>query len=106
MAGTRTAESDMALDDDGTLRWWTPDEEPSVSYGFCSNCGGSLFWRSADRPETVAVAAGTLDPPTGLATVFALFNAEASDYHRLDPDLPGQPHDWPPGLSWDRLHPS
>lgn len=94
MAGTNTAEADLDLDD-GTesLRWWTPDDEPAVSYGFCSGCGGSLFWRSADRPGTVSVAAGTLDPPTGLTTVLALFTAEASDYHRLDPDLPGHPHD-------------
>lgn len=105
MAGTRTAESDMVLDDGGTLRWWTPDEESSVSYGFCSNCGGSLFWRTANRPGTVSVAAGALDPPTGLNTVHALFTAEASDYHRLDPDLPGHPHDSPPDSSWDRLYP-
>lgn len=43
------------------------------------------------------MAAGALDPPTGLNTVHALFTAEASDYHRLDPDLPGHPHDSPPG---------
>ena len=47
------------------------------------------------RPGTVSLAAEALDPPTGLATVFVLFAAEASDYHRLDPDLPGQPHDSP-----------
>ena len=98
MAGTNTAEADLELDDvDGALRWWTPDEEPAVSYGFCSGCGASLFWRAADRPGTVSVAAGTLDPPTGLTTVHALFTAEASDYHRLDPNLPGHPHDRPPG---------
>ena len=104
MAGTNTAEADLDLDD-GTksLRWWTPDEEPAVSYGFCSGCGGSLFWRSADRPGTVSVAAGTLDPPTGLTTVLALFTAEASDYHRLDPALPGHPHDKPPGDEVKRL---
>ena len=46
------------------------------------------------RPAgTVSVAAGALDPPTGLNTVHALFTAEASDYHRLDPDLPGHPHE-------------
>ena len=40
-----------------------------------------------------SVAAGTLDPPTGLSTVHALFVADASDYHRLDPDLPHHLHD-------------
>ena len=91
MAATRTALSDLALDDTGnTLRWWTPAEEPAVAYGFCSHCGSSLFWRCTDRPEAISIAAGTLDSPTGLTTTAAVFGAEASDYHRLDPDLTGQ----------------
>jgi hypothetical protein len=33
--------------------------------GFCSECGGSIFWEPAAK-DYVAIAAGTLDAPTGL----------------------------------------
>lgn len=95
MAATKSAVNDMSVDDAGDLlRWWTPDEEPLVAYGFCSACGSSLFWRCTLRLESMAIAAGTLDTPTGLSTNLAIFVADASDYHRLDPDLPSRPYDW------------
>lgn len=94
MAATKSAVSDMSLDDaDDRLKWWIPDEEPSVAYGFCSVCGSSLFWRSTPSPELIAITAGTLDPPTGLSTNLAIFVADASDYHRLDHELPSSPYD-------------
>lgn len=88
MAATKTDVASVAIDQgDESLKWWVPDEEPDVAYGFCSQCGGSLFWRSADRPDTRAIAAGTLDVPTGLKTRHAIYVSDASDYHRLDLDL-------------------
>ncbi len=94
MAGTNTHRDDLSFNRGvDSVKWWTPDEEPAVAYGFCAHCGGSLFWRSSSKPGRYSIAAGALDPPTGLDTVHALFTAEASDYHRLDPDLPHHPHD-------------
>ena len=94
MAATNTAVDDLSFNQGSdSVRWWTPDEEPAVAYGFCAGCGGSLFWRSDSEAGRYAVAAGTLDPPTGLSTVHALFVAEASDYHQIDPDLPHHLHD-------------
>ena len=94
MAATNAAVEALVLNQ-GTdlLRWWVPTEEPKVAYASCSQCGSSLFWRSKDRPSTQSIAAGTLDPPTGVETVHALFVAEASDYHTLDPSLSSHPHD-------------
>ncbi len=31
--------------------------------GFCKICGSTLFWRSTESPERIAVTLGTLEPP-------------------------------------------
>lgn len=85
MAATATDVDSLVLISDDTLRWY--DSTPTVQYGFCSNCGSSLFWRAADKPGHVSITAGSLDTPTGLRTTLALFGAEASDYHNLDPSI-------------------
>jgi hypothetical protein len=89
MAATAVDAENLVLDAGATLRWYLPPDDPTVGYGFCAECGGTVLWRSWDRAgtPTVSIAAGTLDPPTGLSTSGALFCAHASDYHRLDPDL-------------------
>ncbi len=51
--------------------------------GFCAECGGSLFFDPV-RKDTMSIAAGTLDPPTGLATVVQIHVASAGDYYRID----------------------
>lgn len=63
----------------GTLRWYVADGRER---GFCSTCGGSLFWRVTGS-DTVSIAAGTLDQPTGLTTVAHIFVASAGDYEVL-----------------------
>ena len=73
---------------DPTLRWYDATQE--VQYGFCGRCGSTLFWRASDSPERVSIAAGTLDPPTNLTTSKVLFVDTASDYHRLDDEIPDQ----------------
>jgi len=45
--------------------------------------GSSLFW-DAPEGETISIAAGTLDLPTGLKTVEQIYTADASDYYDLD----------------------
>jgi hypothetical protein len=73
------ATADLTVADDTALRWYVADERRR---GFCSGCGASLFWQRADEPETTAVAAGTLDPPTGLRTVAQIFTATPGDYYQ------------------------
>ena len=92
MAATSAAIEDVAFDQDATLQWYRSD---TVEYGFCNRCGASLFWRADDKLDRLAIAAGTLDPPTGLSATQALFVDDASDYHRLDHELEEFPHDWP-----------
>ena len=73
--------------DDG-LRWIkSPESAAHASRGFCSRCGSSLFWDAPGR-ETISIAAGSLDEPTGLKVEGQIYVADAGDYYEVDPDLP------------------
>jgi hypothetical protein len=71
--------ADLVLVADGALRWY---EDGDRHRGFCAGCGASLFWRAAGR-ETTSIAAGTIDPPTGLRTVAHIHVASAGDYYEV-----------------------
>lgn len=78
MAATAAHPDDVAVT--GEVSWWAPDE--TVEYGFCGRCGSTMFWRAHAIADKLCIAAGSLDPPTGLRTTKAWWCAEASDYHR------------------------
>jgi hypothetical protein len=82
--------SALVLRSSDPLRWYEADGR---ARGFCSVCGASLFWSAAGR-DTISVAAGTLDQPTGLRTVAHIFTRERADYYEVDG--PGDRH--PAGL--------
>lgn len=84
MAATRATADDLQITGD-SLSWYNPTDE--VKYGFCQECGSTLFWRTKRTPGYISIAAGTLTPPTGLKTVAAIYTDYASDYHSLDPDI-------------------
>src|SRR3954468_6643054 len=66
------------------LRWIdSPEGDSRAQRGFCSECGSSLFWDAPDR-ETISIAAGSLDEPTGLSTVAQIYTASAGDYYEVD----------------------
>jgi hypothetical protein len=46
-------------------------------------CGSSLFWKPVDKPH-IAVAAGSLDQPTGLTTTGDIFTDDMGDYYVID----------------------
>ena len=73
------AAPDLVLLENRTLRWYEADER---ARGFCGECGASLFWRAAGR-ETVSIAAGTLDPPTGLSAIAQIYTSTRGDYYEL-----------------------
>ncbi len=50
-------------------------------------CGSSLFWHAPGR-ETVSIAAGCLDEPTGMRTMGQIWVASAGDYYELDERVP------------------
>ena len=86
MAATAAHPDSVVITDDrASLRWYDP--VPGVHYGFCSQCGSSLFWKADAHPDRLSICAGTLDPPTHLHTTKAWWLAHRSDYFTLDESI-------------------
>lgn len=85
-AFTSARREDLVLVQDDELRWFS--DAPSQAHarrGFCSRCGSSLFWDSPER-DTISIAAGSLEEPTGLRTAGQIFVSEAGDYYAAPDD--------------------
>lgn len=91
MAATSAKRDAVTISGD-TLKWYEP--VAGTEYGFCENCGSTLFWRAARYPDYLSIAAGTLTPPTGLKTTTAIYLDYGSDYHRYDETLANHGEDW------------
>ena len=77
----------LRLVSDSGLRWVdSPESAAHARRGFCGECDSSLFWDAPDR-DTISIAAGTLDSPTGLHTTKQIYTAHAGDYYEIDPEL-------------------
>ena len=63
-AATSAPRDRIDIQQDESLRWFQSSKE--VERGFCGHCGSSLFWNHA-KNDTLSIAAGTFDKPTGLA---------------------------------------
>ena len=85
----------LVLKDQRSLKWFksVTDETPNVHRGFCAECGSSLFWHPKDQ-ERIAVAAGSLDDPTGLKIIGHVWVGQKSDYYTLDDPLPKFDKGW------------
>ena len=71
----------LTFTEDRGLRWIdSPDSAHDARRGFCAECGSSLFWQIPGK-ETVSIAAGCLDAPTGLKTVKEIWTESAGDYY-------------------------
>ena len=77
VAATQARRADFHLENDHTLKWYRSSEK--ARRGFCRECGGNLFWQP-DHEDTISIMAGTLDTPTGLATIDNVYVDNASDY--------------------------
>ena len=72
--------ADLRVTDTRGLKWYQTSS--GVRRGFCGICGSRLFWDKQAKPY-VAVAAGTLDQPTGLKTVRHIFVADKPDFYEI-----------------------
>ena len=72
---------DIDIENADNIGWYQASD--MARRGFCRTCGSRLFW---DRigADYVAVAAGTLDVPTGLHTAAHIFVADKPDYYEID----------------------
>ncbi len=84
-AYTSAARGDVVFNEEATLKWYASSER--ARRGFCSECGASLFWEPAGEGR-LAIAAGSLDAPTGLRTVRHVFVDDAGDYYEIADGLP------------------
>jgi hypothetical protein len=85
-ASTASQRQDLVLLEEGGLSWvQSPASDANARRGFCRECGSSLFWDAPGR-ETISIAAGTLDGPTGLKVESHWFVSQAGDYYELPAD--------------------
>jgi hypothetical protein len=85
-AATSAQKSDLVLVESDALRWIeSPESESDARRGFCSACGSSLFWDAPAR-DTISIAVGSLDEPTGLETIGHVYVSQAGDYYELPDD--------------------
>lgn len=85
MMATACAPEDLVLEKQESLRWYR--SSPHAERGFCSTCGGNLFWKPA-HGRHISITAGTLNPPTGLKLVSQWHVEDKSDYYDALPDIP------------------
>ncbi len=76
------------------LKWFV--SSAMARRGFCGECGSSLFWEPADK-DHIAIAAGSIDQPSGLATVGHIFTDDKADFYTIDDGLAR----WPGTMSAD-----
>ncbi len=82
VAATQASATDLQLLESATLRWYR--SSATAERGFCSRCGGNLFWReTAPGTEVISIMAGTLEVPTGLRITAHSFVGDRSDYYDL-----------------------
>jgi hypothetical protein len=88
-AYTSTALDGLSFVEDRGLAWYesTTDDTEGVRRGFCRECGSSLFWHPSGTPA-IAIAAGSLDAPTGLRTIKHVWTSRRGDYYELSDPLP------------------
>ena len=87
-AYTASARDALRLVEARGLKWYRSSAQ--ARRGFCSECGATLFWEGDGR-DTMSIAAGTLDEPTGLATALQIHVASAGDYYPVDASTPIRP---------------
>ena len=88
-AMTSVPNADLTLTSFEGLVWYKSSE--AAERGFCSICGGNLFWRPHGEDRT-AITAGTLDAPTRITLIEHIFVADKSDYYEINDDLPKKNH--------------
>jgi hypothetical protein len=79
-AYTSCALGDLSFAEQRGLRWY--QSSSFARRGFCGECGASLFWQKVEG-DSISVAAGCLDAPTGLRSARHIFTAHRGDYYEI-----------------------
>ncbi len=67
------------------VTWYAASEH--VRRGFCGTCGSFLFWDPLRR-DSIAVAMGAFEAPTGTRLEKHIFVADQGDYYEIGDGLP------------------
>lgn len=78
----------LRLVEDRGLRWY--QSSAIARRGFCGECGASLFWDPAGAGY-LAVSAGSLDQPSGIALSGHIFVADKPDFYEITDGLVRHP---------------
>ena len=91
-AATAARRADLLVVEGATLEWLeSPESDSGARRGFCRSCGSSLFWQAAGS-DSISIAAGALDHPTGLHVIAHVYASHVGDYYALADDaLPHYP---------------
>lgn len=86
VAASRTATDALEIEaGSAALRW---HDLGYARYGFCGNCGATLFYIAAATSDVTSVMVGTLDDATGLELAGVWFADEAQPHNTLPEGVP------------------
>lgn len=84
-AATEVPRAAVRIEGEAALRWY--QASPRARRGFCGTCGSFLLWQLIEN-DTIDVAMGALDAPSGTALAQHIFVAEKGDYYTIADGLP------------------
>jgi hypothetical protein len=84
-AATEVPRAAVRIEGEAALRWY--QALPRARRGFCGTCGSFLLWQLIEN-DTIDVAMGALDAPSGTALAQHIFVAEKGDYYTIADGLP------------------
>ena len=84
-ASTDVPRSRVTVEGAENVTWYAASEK--ARRGFCRTCGSFLFWDAAGQ-DTLAVAMGAFDAPTGAHLTGHIFVADKGDYYEIADGLP------------------
>ncbi len=85
VASSGAATEDLTVHGDAALRW---HDLGYAKYGFCGDCGSSLFWVGAEHAHRTSIQAGTLNDASSLELVGVWFASEAQTRAVVPDDVP------------------
>jgi hypothetical protein len=84
-ASTDVPRSALTIEGAAGVTWFRASGK--VRRGFCSTCGSFLFWDPVER-DTIAVAMGAFERPTGTRLASHIYVADKGDYYEITDGLP------------------
>lgn len=82
-AATRAMADEIEIS--GAVSWFRSSEK--AERGFCATCGSALFYRPIGA-EHIAVAAGSVDMPTGMTLTHHIYVNHKADWYEIAGDIP------------------